>query len=290
MPGDQSPQSTPRTEMPLCRACSRLDLGDLLDEDDELRDLVLHDSVAVFKESAASCDLCRLFCSFIADKLRGEGVGIDEAAWSGPGSRVVLRGVRHQDEDHRPCGLFWVKVRCDGLGPRAYSYFGLYPGEGTPGLEGAVIGRPIKPPREQIGLVNEVVDVGVDGRREPRLIVTGGAVGRYTTLSHCWGPRPVIRTTSRTIDDHLGALPLDGLPPTFRDAVSITRSLGIRYVWIDSLCIVQDSEEDWELESARMGAVYASSYLTIAASASPDSTGGCFAPRRASGDVKVGFT
>ncbi|KAK1994877.1 heterokaryon incompatibility protein [Colletotrichum falcatum] len=298
--------------MPLCGACGRLDLADLLDEDDELQDLVLHDSVAVFRESASSCDLCRLFCESITEKLEGEGVGIDEAAWGDPGSRVVLRGVQHQDEDYVPCGLLWVKVRCERLSPRAYCYFGLYPGEGTTGLEGVVIGRPIKPPGERAGLVGDwvescdgnhkcyrsdprplptrVIDVGVEGRREPRLVVTGGRTGRYVTLSHCWGRRPVIQTRSETLQAHLEALPLETLPRTFRDAVLITRSLGIQYIWIDSLCIIQGSKEDWELESAKMGAIYASSYLTIAASASQDSTGGCFVPRNTSGDVRVRFT
>ncbi|KAK1963293.1 heterokaryon incompatibility protein [Colletotrichum sublineola] len=298
--------------MPLCKACSRLDLGNLLDEDDELQDLVLHDSVAVFRESALFCDLCRLFYNSITDKLQGEQISIDEAAWSEPNSRVILRGIQYQDEDHGPCGLFWVKVRCDRLSPGAYSYFGLYPEEGTPGWEGVIIGRPIKPPREQISLVRDwvkscdenhkdchsdpcplptrVIDVGLEGHREPRLVVTGGAVGRYMTLSHCWGLHPVICTTSKTIQDHLEALPLEKLPPTFRDAVLITRSLGIQYLWIDSLCIIQDSKEDWELESVKMGTIYASSYLTIAASASQDSTGGCFMPRNTSRDVKVMFT
>ncbi|EFQ35498.1 heterokaryon incompatibility protein [Colletotrichum graminicola] len=298
--------------MPLCKACSRLDLGDLLDEDDELQDLVLHDSLAVLKESTTSCDLCRLFFSSITNKLRDEGVGVDESTWSDPNSRVILRGIRYQDEDYLPSGLFWVKVRCDTLSPRAYSYFGLYPEEETQGLEGAIIGRLIKPPEEQISLVNDwvtscdrvhkgchsdpgalptrVVDVGLDGHREPRLVVTGGAAGRYVTLSHCWGLHPVIRTTSETIEDHLKALPLGKLPQTFRDAVLITWSLGIQYIWIDSLCIVQDSTEDWELESVKMGTIYASSYLTIAASASKDSTGGCFRSRSTSTDVKVRFT
>ncbi|KAK1986953.1 heterokaryon incompatibility protein [Colletotrichum cereale] len=298
--------------MPLCEACSRLDLGNLVDEDDELQDLVLHDSAAVFKQNASFCDLCRLFCNSITDKLQGERVSIGEAAWSDPGSRVILRGIQYQDEDHEPRGLFWVKVRCDRLSPGAYSYFGLYPEEGTPGLEGVVIGRPIKPAREQISLVNDwvklcdtnhkscrsepsplptrVIDVGLDGHREPRLVITGGATGRYMTLSHCWGSHPVICTTSETIEDHLKSLPLAKLPPTFRDAVLVTRSLGIQYVWIDSLCIIQDSTEDWEMESVKMGTIYASSYLTIAASASKDPTGGCFVPRNTSGDVKVRFT
>lgn len=55
------------------------------------------------------------------------------------------------------------------------------------------------------------------------------------------------------------------MPKTFRDAILITAKLGILYLWIDSLCIVQDSARDWETESGRMGAVYNGAYLTLAA-------------------------
>jgi hypothetical protein len=68
---------------------------------------------------------------------------------------------------------------------------------------------------------------------------------------------------------------MDMLPKTFQDAIIISRSIGIRYIWIDSICIVQDSPEDWEKESARMADIYSNSFLTIAATASPDSQVGC---------------
>lgn len=67
------------------------------------------------------------------------------------------------------------------------------------------------------------------------------------------------------------------LSQTFRDAITITRQLNIRYLWIDSLCIIQDDLRDWEFESANMSSIYRSSILTIAAAATVDSVGGCFA-------------
>jgi hypothetical protein len=64
-----------------------------------------------------------------------------------------------------------------------------------------------------------------------------------------------------------------------RDAVVITRNLGLKYLWINALCIVQDDVDDWKREALSMGEVYAQSAITIAASSSPDGDGGCFLPR-----------
>jgi hypothetical protein len=72
---------------------------------------------------------------------------------------------------------------------------------------------------------------------------------------------------------------VDQLPRTFQDAIAMTRRLGVRYIWIDSLCICQDDMQDWERESARMAAVYSNTYLTIAATGSSDSAGGLFFDR-----------
>lgn len=91
----------------------------------------------------------------------------------------------------------------------------------------------------------------------PRLCVAeDGARGFYVALSHCWGKTQPLRTTSATIADRLISIPTADMPQTFRDAVLITRELGLEYLWIDSLCIVQDSQEDWEKESAKMGDIY----------------------------------
>ena len=63
---------------------------------------------------------------------------------------------------------------------------------------------------------------------------------------------------------------METLPKTLRDAVLVTRWMGIQYLWVDALCIVQDDRRDWERESSKMGTIYANSYLTIAASNSAD--------------------
>ncbi|CVK91974.1 related to tol protein [Fusarium mangiferae] len=99
---------------------------------------------------------------------------------------------------------------------------------------------------------------------------------RYACLSHCWGKIIIVKTTTHTIRTFKRQVPLDQLPKTFRDAVDICRSLGILYLWIDSLCIIQDSPEDWREQAAQMADVYQHSFLTIAATKSHDGSQGCF--------------
>lgn len=129
-------------------------------------------------------------------------------------------------------------------------------------------------------LPTRVLDVGPpDGSQVPYLLLTEGLRGRYNTLSHCWGGHVPITTRSDNIREHMKAISMNDLPRTFRDAVYITRMLGIRYLWIDSLCILQDSKDDWEKESSNMGDVYKYSYLTIAARSAKNANDGCFFAR-----------
>ncbi|KLU81659.1 hypothetical protein MAPG_00744 [Magnaporthiopsis poae ATCC 64411] len=104
---------------------------------------------------------------------------------------------------------------------------------------------------------------------------------RYIILSHCWGGKvPVASTTtSSTLQERETGIELEQLTQNFRDAVRLTRLLGARYLWIDALCIVQDSREDWQLESGRMGAYYKHSWLTLAAAMTGDSNGGLLGKR-----------
>ncbi|KAI0965566.1 heterokaryon incompatibility protein-domain-containing protein [Xylaria arbuscula] len=100
--------------------------------------------------------------------------------------------------------------------------------------------------------------------------------GSYIALSHVWGGEVPIRTTTATLNRFKDGIHLDSLPKTFRDAVYMTRLLECRYLWIDSLCIIQDSREDWELEAGRMADVYGNARVTIAAVMSDNSNGGLF--------------
>lgn len=119
------------------------------------------------------------------------------------------------------------------------------------------------------------VNVGSD-HSLVRLVEPGRRIARYCALSHCWGPpdkRPYT-TTRDNIQANTAGIPLNLLPRTFQDAVYLTRALGIDYLWIDCLCIIQGDEEDWLRESPRMGAVYGRAFLVMAAAGSSDSTGG----------------
>lgn len=82
--------------------------------------------------------------------------------------------------------------------------------------------------------------------------------------------------SAETIGDFLEDLLVSKLAANFRDTVKITRELGIRYLWIDSLCILQDSMSDWQVESAKMAAVYQNAAVTIYAATSPGSKHGIF--------------
>jgi hypothetical protein len=103
-----------------------------------------------------------------------------------------------------------------------------------------------------------------------------GEVGDYACLSHCWGSSQPLRTTLANVDQYQTALPQEKMPQTFQDAIAVTNKLGIQYLWVDSLCIIQDSEEEWQREAARMSEIYANSAVTIAASLASDDSKGLF--------------
>lgn len=112
----------------------------------------------------------------------------------------------------------------------------------------------------------------------------------YIALSHCWGnisvdEKSAYCTTGSNISQRLKGFSLSELPRTFQDAVKVTRELGVLYLWIDSLCIIQygDDGEDWKCESSRMESVFSAAYCTIAATAAIDSYAGflerCISPQ-----------
>jgi hypothetical protein len=88
-----------------------------------------------------------------------------------------------------------------------------------------------------------------------------------------------LRLLRENHDSFCKAINLADLPLTFRDAISLTRRLGIQYIWIDSLCIIQEDNVDWHNEAPRMERVYGNSYLNFAAMASTDGRGGLFRDR-----------
>lgn len=111
----------------------------------------------------------------------------------------------------------------------------------------------------------------------PRLVVSTQLQDNveYVTLSHCWGNAHVFKLERRNFMALRASIPVDKLPRTFQDAMHIVRRLGYRYLWIDSLCIIQDSKEDWSQEAILMNMVYKHARFNIAATGAEDSEGGC---------------
>lgn len=138
--------------------------------------------------------------------------------------------------------------------------------------------------RSNTFLPTRLIDVGKWGANvDPHLHFTDGnersPVPSYVTLSHCWGPNVIPRLLLDNLDDRRNRIEISTLPRMFQDAITSTQKMGIQYLWIDSLCIIQDSEQDWLSEPALVGNGYANSYCNIAATAAKDGTVGCFFKR-----------
>jgi hypothetical protein len=138
--------------------------------------------------------------------------------------------------------------------------------------------------------VLDVANPGLDSNTIKLVEPAAGTNGRYVSLSHCWGKSQPFTTTKATMASRKASIDVSGLPQTFQDAIAISRELGIRYIWIDSLCICQDDGADWERESAKMASIYMNSYLTLAASRAKDDSDGFLGPRDARVHVELPVT
>src|SRR6266536_1272484 len=111
-----------------------------------------------------------------------------------------------------------------------------------------------------------------------RLVDTGDISGTvdYVTLSHCWGSLPIFSLKSDNVTSLMTSIPISVLSKTFREALLFTCHLGFRFLWIDSLCIIQDSDSDWHRESHQMSQVYRNAILNIAATGASNGSEGLF--------------
>jgi hypothetical protein len=125
-----------------------------------------------------------------------------------------------------------------------------------------------------------LINVGEHDTDIPYLCTSEFALNcSYSTLSHYWGQIPIVTLTRYNLKEFKRCIPFQDLTKTFQEAITTTRMLGIRYIWIDSLCIIQEDIPDWARESAQMASVYSQSRVNIAASAAPDGRTGLFLDR-----------
>jgi hypothetical protein len=108
------------------------------------------------------------------------------------------------------------------------------------------------------------------------------ALPDFIALSHSWDPgeHKPLKTVKDNIQKHKIGIKTAALSRTFRDAVAVGRRLGEKYLWIDSLCTVQDDEQDRAGEISRMQAIYEGAVLTISSMSARDGHGGCWIPRK----------
>lgn len=133
-------------------------------------------------------------------------------------------------------------------------------------------------------LPSRLIDVGDPGSSSWRIITpelhkTPPNYRGYLTLSHRWGSSPFVQLTSDTLPGFRNYTTIDHLPKTFRDAIALAHHFNVRHIWIDSLCILQDSPLDWKRESSRMDDVYSNSTCNIIAAHSEGPDGGLFRVR-----------
>ena len=130
-----------------------------------------------------------------------------------------------------------------------------------------------------------LIDVGKGNGEESTYVhLSSGQRAPYAALSYCWGgPQPVTLTTL-TMTDMLRGVATSTLPATIQDAITVTRKLGLRYLWVDSLCIFQDSTSDKDAEIAKMDQIYKNARLTISAASAERCQDGFLARRSWRGD------
>ncbi len=133
-------------------------------------------------------------------------------------------------------------------------------------------------PLDDVLLPTRLVYIPCSSDENLQLQRTEGLMGRYVTLSYCWGgtSKAISMTTRSTLNSMESGFRVEQLPKTLQDAISITRRLGFQYIWIDSLCIIQEDSEDWARESGRMAQVYGNASLTLCSDLAKDSDEGIF--------------
>ncbi|KAL9593006.1 MAG: hypothetical protein Q9179_006175 [Wetmoreana sp. 5 TL-2023] len=112
-----------------------------------------------------------------------------------------------------------------------------------------------------------------------RLVETGGQCGSYVTLSYCWGGYTACRTLKANYQQRMDRIVYNQLPPVFAQAVRVTRALGVRYLWIDALCIDQDDSNEWRREAASMSEIYWNTICRLAVNDCKNPTESFFPPK-----------
>ncbi|EIW52255.1 HET-domain-containing protein [Trametes versicolor FP-101664 SS1] len=196
----------------------------------------------------------------------------------------VFEGLVHTSSDDPAAPYIVARDPVLNVGsPRSLSLAKALVNECVHGHERCIY---ISPPSD-VRLPTRLVDC-IDPAR-PRLASTGGEYGKYLALSYVWGEPQQHQTTVSNISAYADGIDAAFLPRTIHDAIHVTHSLGFRYLWVDSLCIVQDSDEDKLHELGRMHFIYRYAYLTIIAASAERVSAGFLQDRPAKDSTTLPF-
>jgi hypothetical protein len=154
-------------------------------------------------------------------------------------------------------------------------------------LSDCVVNHPICGKEHRQFLPSRLIYVGsksdIQQSETQKLVLSSNIIGdapRYCTLSYCWGASATaLKLTRDNLDRLTQNIPWVDLPKTIQDAIQVTRLIGIKYLWVDALCIIQptaDEQSDWLAECAQMKSIYQNTFCTISAAGAKDTSGGLF--------------
>ncbi|KAI0543891.1 hypothetical protein F4679DRAFT_592228 [Xylaria curta] len=268
----------------LCSSCQNIDLNISIFD--------LNRNIDEIRHSASTCDFCRLLNCCISKK---------NITYAGPLQLFRDGSILSISRKGPPLLSIYSKSECNSTVP-SYAQIGL------PDLPEVASPQQFQLLNEWIRLCDEthkcfrvegdtgppmkmptrVVDVGSGDNPCLRLVVPSDTLNeKYTALSHCWGKNLNFVMGKSNIDQFMLEIGFNQLPRTFQDAVRTTRALGVRYLWIDSLCIVQDDDDDWNKEAKKMEDVYSCAYVTIAASSAASSLDGFLVDRLSRASTRI---
>ncbi|KAF1928873.1 HET-domain-containing protein [Didymella exigua CBS 183.55] len=271
-----------------------------------------HPRLSDFRNSVRSnCHVC--WQAWNGMKVEGwmnladaDGAKIEEISTTTGWPFLTYAGLRFNGDDGFVSYTIWLK---DQKAWRKLSSFTLYPGtiDGL-GPPSATLTTSSTSSRESLTLAKawleecvschstcsqdfsptqwyptRLLDLGCDDREffNLRLVTSQDEAlkGPYTTLSHRWGDASFLKLTTQNFNWLRIDIDTVELPVTFHEAIKVSRELQARYLWIDSLCIIQDSPSDWASEASQMGKVYSNALCNISASHAGDSSSGLFHDR-----------
>ncbi|KAK0648256.1 heterokaryon incompatibility protein-domain-containing protein [Cercophora newfieldiana] len=140
-----------------------------------------------------------------------------------------------------------------------------------PGCRAHAVSRPYMPKR--------VLEIDSTSPILRARLSTHAPLAPYAALSYCWGGDQAAKTVKSRLAEYANDIPLHTLPRTIQDALVVTRGIGLRYLWVDAMCIVQDDGDDMADQIGQMYAVYRSAYVTISAATAATSQEGFLHPR-----------